>query len=118
MHRKFYTPALIMAAGVATAGSLAFAKQSDAENESSADLAKATISLSQAVSAAEAQAGGKASKASKAEFDSERGALVYEVEVVTAGSKVFDVKVDATNGKVLSSKLDQADRGEKEDNDD
>ena len=115
MHRKFYIPALIMAAGVATAGSLAFAKQSDTENESNADLAKATISLSQAVSAAEAQAGGKASKA---EFDSERGALVYEVEVVTADSKVFDVKVDATNGKVLSSKLDQADRGEKEDNDD
>ena len=67
------------------------------------------------VSAAEAQAGGKASKA---EFASERGALVYEVEIVTADSKVFDVKVDATNGKVLSSKLDQADRGEKEDNDD
>lgn len=115
MNRKYYIPALIMAAGVVTAGGLTFAKQFDAENESSADFAKATISLSQAVSAAEAQAGGKASKA---EFASERGALVYEVEIVTADSKVFDVKVDATNGKVLSSKLDQADRGEKEDNDD
>jgi hypothetical protein len=33
-------------------------------------------------------------------------------------SKVFDVKVDAADGKVLSSKQDQADRGERDDNDD
>lgn len=114
MNRKIAIPALIMAAGIATAGGLAFAKTSGGENDAIADLAKAKITLTQAVSAAEAQSGGKAIKA---ELEGERGTIVYEVEVVTADNKVFDVKVDAADGKVLSSKEDQADRGEKDDKD-
>ena len=116
MKRKIMIPALIMAAGVATAGGLAFAKQAGGmENDAVSDLSKAKISLNQAVGAAEAQAGGKATKA---ELEGERGVVVYNVEIVTAESKVFDVKVDAADGKVLSSKQDQADRGDKEDDDD
>ncbi|MBK7792646.1 MAG: PepSY domain-containing protein [Betaproteobacteria bacterium] len=112
MKRTLMIPALIVAAGVATAGGLAYAKQSGtAENDAVSDLAKAKITLVQAVSAAEAQAGGRATKA---ELDGERGTVVFDVEVVTPDNKVFDVKVDAADGKVLSSKLDQADRGEKD----
>lgn len=112
MKRTLMIPALIVAAGVATAGGLAYAKQSGtAENDAVSDLAKAKITLVQAVSAAEAQAGGRATKA---ELDGERGAVAFDVEVVTPDNKVFDVKVDAADGKVLSSKLDQADRGEKD----
>lgn len=112
MKRTIMIPALILAAGVATAGGLAYAKQSSpAENDAVTDLAKAKITLVQAVSAAEAQAGGRATKA---ELDGERGTVVFDVEVVTPDNKVFDVKVDAADGKVLSSKLDQADRGEKD----
>lgn len=114
MNRKIAIPALIMAAGIATAGGLAFAKTSGGENDAIADLAKAKITLTQAVGAAEAQSGGKATKA---ELEGERGTIVYQVEVVTADNKVFDVKVDAADGKVLSSKQDQADRGEKDDDD-
>ena len=115
MKRKIMIPAAIVALGVATAGGLAFAKLAGGkENDAVADLAKAKISLSQAVSAAETQAGGKATRA---KLDDENGAIRFNVEVVTADSKVFDVKVDAADGKVLSSKLDQADRG-KEDKDD
>lgn len=112
MKSKITIPALLVAAGIASAGGLALAKTSGGENDAIADLAKARITLAQAVGAAEAQAGGKASKA---ELEGERGALVFDVEVVTADSKVFDVKVDAVDGKVLSSKPDQADRGEKDD---
>ena len=115
MNRKISIPALIMAAGIATAGGLAFAKTSGGENDAIADLAKAKITLTQAVSAAEAQSGGRATKA---ELEGERGTVVYEVEVVTADNKVFDIKVDAADGKVLSSKQDQADRGEKDDDKD
>jgi uncharacterized membrane protein YkoI len=112
MKRTIMIPALILAAGVATAGGLAYAKQSGtAENDAISDLAKAKITLVQAVSAAEAQAGGRATKA---ELDDERGTVVFDVEVVTPDNKVFDVKVDAADGKVISSKLDQADRGEKD----
>ena len=115
MNRKIAIPALIMAAGIATAGGLALAKTSDAENDAVADLATAKITLTQAVGAAEAQSGGKATKA---ELEGERGVIVYQVEIVTPDNKVFDVKVDAADGKVLSSKQDQADRGEKEDHED
>lgn len=114
MNRKFTIPALIVAVGMATAGGLAYAKSST-ENDAIADVAKANITLVQAVGAAEAQAGGKAIKA---ELDGERATVVFNVEVVTADSKVFDVKVDAADGKVLSSKQDQADRGENEENED
>lgn len=114
MKRKLIVPALIIAAGVATAAGLAYAKESGStENEATADLAKARISLSQAVATAETQAGGKATKA---ELDGERGVVAFNVEVVTADNKVMDVKVDANDGKVLSSKADQADRGGKEAN--
>jgi uncharacterized membrane protein YkoI len=116
MTRNIMIPALILAAGVATAGGLAYAKQSGVtDNDAVTHLAKAKVDLGQAVSAAEAQAGGKATKA---ELDAERGQVVFNVEVVTADSKVFDVRVDGTDGKVLSSKPDAADRGGKEDDED
>ncbi len=112
MNRKLTISALIMAAGVATAGGLAYAKTSLTENDAITDLAKAKITLTQAVGAAEAHASGKATKA---EIEGEHGTVVYEVEVVAADNKVFDIKVDAADGKVLSSKQDQTDRGEKND---
>lgn len=112
MKSKITVPALLVAAGIATAGGLAFAKASGGDNDAIADLAKAKVTLAQAAGAAEAHAGGKATKA---ELEGERGTLVFDVEVVTPDNKVFDVKVDAADGKVLSSKLDQADRGEKDD---
>lgn len=112
MNRKIMIPALLVAAGMATAGGLAFAKQSATmENDAVTDFAKAKISLVQAVSTAEAQTVGKAIKA---ELEAEGGALVFDIEVVTADSKVFDVKINAIDGKVLSSKLDAADREDKE----
>ena len=115
MNRKIMIPALLVAAGVAAAGGLAFAKQSaSAESDAVTDLANSKISLVQAVSAAEAQVTGKATKA---ELENERGVLVFDVEAVTSDNKVFDVKVNAIDGKVLSSKQDAVDRADKEDRD-
>ncbi len=112
MKSTIALPALLVAASIATAGGLAFAKTAGGENDAIADLAKATITLTQAVSAAEAQTGGKATKA---ELEVERGAVVFEVEVVTPDRKVFDLKIDAADGRVLSSKLDQDDDDEEDD---
>lgn len=79
MKRTLLIPALILAAGVATAGGVAYAKQSSpAENDAVTDLAKAKITLVQAVSAAEAQAGGRATKA---ELDGERGTEIGRAHV-------------------------------------
>ena len=116
MNRKIMIPALILAAAVSTAGGLAYAKQSGAmEEDSAADLARSKISLSQAIGTAEAHVTGKAVKA---ELDSERGTLAFNVEVITADKKVMDVSVDANDGKVLSSQLDTVDRSGKEDKED
>ena len=113
MKRNLIIAITVVALGLA-GGAAAIAKTAaGTENDAVAELAKAKVTLSQAISAAETQVGGKAVQA---ELDGEHGATVFKVEVVSADSQVHDVTVDATDGKVLSSKLDQADRGD-EDND-
>lgn len=72
-----------------------------------APLAK--ITKAEAIAAAEAEAGGKATEA---ELGSENGALVFEVEV---GSQ--EVKIDAGNGKVLRVETDDDDRSGVDDDD-
>lgn len=89
----------------------AFAADSKEENETMA-IANAKISLSQAITAAEQHVGGTASKA---EFGSENGQNLFEVEVIK-GNTVTDVKVDPSNGTVISAKNDQEDHdGDEED---
>lgn len=115
MKRRLMIPAILMAAGVATAGGLTYAKQSGVmENDAVIDLAKAKISLGQAVSTAETHAAGKATRA---ELEGERRTVVFNVQVVTGDNKVIDVRVDALDGKVLHSRQDHSDRGDKEDKD-
>jgi len=116
MTRTHKISALLLAAGIATAGGLAYAKSGhDQANDAVADLARTGISLAQAVASAEGHAGGRATRA---ELEDERGALHYQVEVVTADNQVVDVSVDAKDGKVLKSEADRADRGERDDHDD
>ena len=118
MQRKILIPALIMAAGIATAGGLVYAKQSGAEqNEAMVNLAQAKISLAQAVTTAEQHVGGRASRA---ELENENGRLVYGVEVAD-NTKTTDVKVDAIDGSIVSAQTDQADHeseGRQEERDD
>ena len=115
MNRKQLVSSLLLAAGVATAGGLAYAKQeTHAQNDAVTELGKAKIGLGQAIGIAEAQGGGKAIQA---ELEGDGGRAIFKVEVVTADNKVFDMRVDAIDGKVLSSKADTADRGGKDDED-
>lgn len=116
MKRIQKISALLLVAGIATAGGLVYAKSAhDQANDAVADLAKTGINLAQAVASAEGHAGGRATRA---ELEDEHGTLHYQVEVVTAGNQVVDVSVDAKDGKVLKSEADRADRGEREDHDD
>ena len=106
MQSKILIPALIMAAGVATAGSLVYAQKPGVmQNDAITDLARARISLIQAVTTAEQHAGGRASRAV---LENENGRLVYGVEVAD-NTKTTDVKVDATDGSVVTAQVDQAD---------
>ena len=118
MQRKILISALIMAAGVATAGGLVYAQQTGVtENDAMVNLAQARISLAQAVVTAEQHVGGRASRA---ELQNENGRLVYGVEVADT-VRTIDVKVDAANGSIVSVQADQADQeseGRQEERDD
>ena len=114
MKTKAIVSATLIAAFLCVVGGgVVYAKQSpDIENDAVKGLSLTKISLMQAVGQAEAQVGGKATKA---ELESENGVPTFEVEVVTAQNQVFDVQVDGRDGKVLSSQADKADDADRED---
>lgn len=93
-----------VAAMLASAGALA-EPAAPAANDAG-PVGSARITLDAAVATAEKHVQGKASKA---EYEKQKGGgWAYDVEVV-AGAKVFDVKVDADKGTVIASAEDRAD---------
>lgn len=110
MNHKIYRVALATLA--TTAIGSAYAAES-AENDALA-ITGAKISLTQAVAAAEQYVGGKASKA---EYEHEKGQSMFEVEVVK-GKSVMDVRVDPMSGQVIASVEDKADHHENDEQDD
>ena len=111
MKRALVIPTAIFALGLATAGVFAYAHQGTAtENDALADLAKAKISLVDAVNAAQLHTGGKATRA---ELEGEGGMTVFNVEVATADQKVLDVRVDAITGTILATNEDKRESGER-----
>lgn len=111
--KRFHIGAIVAAgaAGLLAIGVYA-ATDTESQNDAAA-VAQPTVSLIQAIGAAEQHANGKASKA-EYERTEKRGQWVYDVEVV-AGSKVFDVKVDPGTGAVLSSTQDKTDNDDEHD---
>ena len=111
---KLTLPALALALILTAGGAAAFAKSGadSSDNDAVADLAKAKVTLVQAVTSAEQHAGGRATGA---ELETEKGKALYEVEVVAANKAVYDVTVDAGTGKVLASKIDKADSADEAD---
>ena len=99
----------LLAIALAAMGTVAYAAKS-MENDD-ITVVNAKIPLTQAVTAAEQHANGKAIRA---EYEQSKLGWVYDVEVVS-GAKVFDVKVDADKGTVISSVEDKADRDEDHD---
>ena len=109
-----YTKKAVISAILASAAVVGFAATQSAENDAvstAAAMSKAKVSLSQAITAAEQHANGKALKA---EYEQTKAGWAYDVEVV-AGNKVFDVRVDADKGTVISSAEDKNDREDDQD---
>ena len=110
---------LLAAAGMATAGSLAYAQNSQptvqapvqqavapaaaAEAVPAAVAQPAPIGIEQAIAAAQKHHPG--SKVKDVEIKSKHGVMMYDIELVS-GWKEYDVKVDAATGKVISSRFD------------
>lgn len=109
---KVFVPAVLLTTA-SVVGALAYAAKNEAENDA-LEVAKAKVSLSQAVTLAEQHLNGKASRA---EYERTKQGPAYEIEIVS-GDKVFDVRVDAEQGSILSSAPDTGDRGkDREDRD-
>ena len=103
---------VIAAATVLALSGAAAAYAKDGAKDAVSDLARAKITLTQAVAAAEQHSGGRATRA---ELEHRKGKTAFEVEVVN-GKAVSSVVVDAADGKVLATKADREDRdGEHED---
>lgn len=94
--------AVVAALSVAAIGG-AYAAQTTANDALGINSAKTT--LTQAIAAAEQRVGGKASRA---EFEHEKGKAMFEVEVVK-GQSVVDVTVDPATGKVIAAVDDKSD---------
>lgn len=94
MTAKTFLLAVAAFAAVGAAGGAALPALAQADSTSRA-VAKAP--LAQAVAAAEQTVGGRAFDA---ELDHERGALVYEIDLVKNGRAV-EARVDAATGKVI-----------------
>jgi uncharacterized membrane protein YkoI len=102
---------ILLAAAIGGVGVVAFAANKAGENDALA-VANAKIPMAQAISVAEAKVQGKASKA---EFEQQKGGKwVFDIEVVS-GAKVYDVQVDAETGTVLAANEDHADRDDDHD---
>lgn len=109
---KRATQLSLASAVIVAIGGIGFA--ASARDSDPPEMAAAGIGMSQAVTAAEQHASGKASRA---EFEKSRGEWVYDVEVVN-GAKVYDVKVDAAKGSVISATEDKVDIDEHSDAED
>ncbi|MBC3886640.1 PepSY domain-containing protein [Undibacterium griseum] len=108
-----HTKLSLLAIAIATTGAVAYAAKGEMENDTLA-ITKAKIPLTQAVTIAEQDVNGKASRA---EYEKSKQGWVYDVEVVS-GTKVFDVRVDADKGTVISSAEDKADHDDDHDKQD
>jgi uncharacterized membrane protein YkoI len=113
MKRNIYLAAALAALSVTIIGSAYAANVRENDNDALA-IQTAKISLAQAVSAAEQQVAGKASRA---ELEKYKDQWVFDVEVVN-GMKVMDVKVDPASGKVLAATDDKGDHDDGQDKDD
>jgi uncharacterized membrane protein YkoI len=115
IRSKFIPVAMIAVLGLAGAGA-AFAgsaKRADNEQNETAAVLAAKISLTQAIAEAERQAGGKAVQAG---VENQNGSIAYDVEVAS-GTTVQKVLVDPTTGKVLKIAPHTADTEKDGDND-
>lgn len=103
IHLKILTS--LCAIMIMTGSAVDLAQAAKTENKESKELQlfnKTTISLQDAIKAAEQKTGGKAMEA---ELNDESAAVQFEIEILKDG-KVHEVLVDGKTGKVLKVSLE------------
>ena len=100
MNAKYAAPlALVALIGLGATAEIAFASESSERQNDAAGLANAQVTLQQAVTTAEQQAGGRAASA---DLRQEKGVANFEVEIV-GQQGVKTVLVNAQTGKVTAT---------------
>ena len=97
--------ALVVVTGIAMAGEFLLDQPGLRSQAAIAALDRTQSPLAQAITLAEHHVHGRASSA---ELESARGAVIADVSVVTPDRKHFEVKVNAIDGTIVSSKLKHA----------
>ena len=105
MNRNVGAAALIVVAGIASAGEYVLDRPALRTQAAVAALDKAQIPLARAIVLAEQHVNGRAADA---QLEGEREIVVAEVMVLTTDRKLFEVKVNAIDGTIVSSKLRHA----------
>ena len=94
---------------------LALGSDREDKNQEAVQASSAKVTMEQAIQTAKAKYPGRVVEA---ELESEDGALVYEVEIVSASGMEQEIEVDAQSGNILGSESeneanDDADETEK-----
>jgi uncharacterized membrane protein YkoI len=102
--RTVFAVALLLAAGTLTAAGAAYADEKE-KNGKAEMAAAAKVTIDQAIKTASDKVAGKVIEA---ELEKKHNKLVWEVEVVTAESKVMEVHIDADSGAVIEVEEEKA----------
>ena len=102
--KKFITAAVISGLTLTGAAMVAQAKKSST-NDALA-VTTSSVTLEQAIGIAQQAVAGTPAKA---EFSTDDGAAVWEVEMIDKNQQTFDLEIDATSGKVLKQAVDKYD---------
>lgn len=85
---------------------LAMGHDGEDKDKESFQTMSAKVTMEEAIQTAKTKFPGRVMEA---ELESEDGALVYEVEIVSASGETQEIEIDAQSGKVLSNESEHED---------
>jgi len=112
-HSKKFITAMVIVGILAGTEYIVQAKFSESDNAEAVMQAK--VSMINAIEIALLQVPGNAIGA---EFESDDGKILWEIEILATNKKVYELEIDATSGKVVNQKEDEDDEEGEDDKDD
>ena len=108
-HLKKFVAALVIVGALAVGAYVVQAKFSESDNAEAVMQAK--VSMINAIEIALLKVPGYAIEA---EFESDDGKILWEVEILATNKEVYELEIDATSGKVVNQKKDEDDEDDEE----
>jgi hypothetical protein len=108
MKRSNYMILTVLISGVLLTSGLALSSEGTHGQEESPLTAK--LSMAEAIATAKTKFPGQVLEA---EFETEHGQAVYEIEIASTTGAVTEIKIDAQSGELLSSDIEDQDEQEK-----